>query len=294
MDDQRFVRVDRVTAAGADLEVQVRAGDVAGRADVADQLAGADDVTGAHDVRRLVAEPQLGAVVEGDHGLVAVGAVVAGRGDHAVRDGMDRGAAGGGEVQAGVEVRPQAAVLAEAGGQVVALDGEDPLVQGDLLGLLLGLLGELGQGGVALPHLLLGLLHELLVRGVGQGVAARVAAHGGVTGVEEVAARGLAGAAEGARAGQPRVVRAHQARVRRGDGAAGGDGQCGDAEQDRRGGETAEQGAARAGAAGGGLGGPALPRGCYLSGHGLRGTTAVAATIRSVVAHKGVSAGSRG
>ena len=39
--DERGVRVDRVAAAGADLEVQVRAGDVAGRADVADQLAGA-------------------------------------------------------------------------------------------------------------------------------------------------------------------------------------------------------------------------------------------------------------
>ena len=40
--DERGVRVDRVAAAGADLEVEVRAGDVAGGADVADQLAAGD------------------------------------------------------------------------------------------------------------------------------------------------------------------------------------------------------------------------------------------------------------
>ena len=40
--DERRVRVDRVAAAGAHLEVEVGAGDVAGRADGADDLAGAD------------------------------------------------------------------------------------------------------------------------------------------------------------------------------------------------------------------------------------------------------------
>ena len=43
MEDQRLVGVDRVAAAGADLEVDVGAGGVAGAADVADLLA-ADDL----------------------------------------------------------------------------------------------------------------------------------------------------------------------------------------------------------------------------------------------------------
>jgi DNA helicase-2/ATP-dependent DNA helicase PcrA len=41
---ERGVRVDGVAATGADLDVQVRAGHVPGRADVADQLSGADHV----------------------------------------------------------------------------------------------------------------------------------------------------------------------------------------------------------------------------------------------------------
>ena len=84
--DQRFVGVDGVAATGADLEVQVRAGDVAGGTDVPDLVAGADDVADADAEGVLVAVPELGAVLERDDGLVAVGAVVAGRGDGARSD----------------------------------------------------------------------------------------------------------------------------------------------------------------------------------------------------------------
>ena len=68
----------------------------------------------------LVAVPELVPSSSGDDGLVAVGAVVADRGDDAVGDRVDRGAARRGEVEAGVGVGPQAARLAEAGGQAVA------------------------------------------------------------------------------------------------------------------------------------------------------------------------------
>ncbi len=64
-----------------------------------------------------MAVPDLGAVLEGLHGLVAVGAVVAGLGDHAVGDGLIGVPLCRGEVQAGVVARPEA-VLAEAGGDV--------------------------------------------------------------------------------------------------------------------------------------------------------------------------------
>src|SRR5690606_27984689 len=55
----------RVDAAGAgvDLEVQVGAGDVAGRADAADDLAGGDLLADADVDRRLVGVPDLGTVV---------------------------------------------------------------------------------------------------------------------------------------------------------------------------------------------------------------------------------------
>ena len=88
-------------------------------ADRADDLAARGPLADGDGERRLVAVPELGAVLEGDHGLVAVGAVVADRGHDAVGDRVDRGAAGGGEVEAGVAVRPEARAVAEAGGQVV-------------------------------------------------------------------------------------------------------------------------------------------------------------------------------
>ena len=67
----------------------------------------------------LVAVPDLGAVLELDDRLVAVGAVVADLGHDSAGDGVDRGAARRGEVQAGVTARPQRGALAESRGQAV-------------------------------------------------------------------------------------------------------------------------------------------------------------------------------
>src|SRR5688572_21095760 len=125
--DEGLERVDRAAAAGADLEVQVRAGHVAGGADGADDLAAVDALAHRDVDLGLVAEPDLGAVVERHDGLVAVGAVVAGRGDRAVGDGHDRVTGVAVEVQTGVIAGPEA-VLAEGGGDGVAAEGENPLV----------------------------------------------------------------------------------------------------------------------------------------------------------------------
>ena len=142
----------------------MRAGRVAGGADGADLLAGADGVADGDADVGLVAVPDLGAVLEGLDGLVAVGAVVAGLGDRAVGDRDDRGAGGGGEVEAGVVAGPEAAGHAEAGGEVVAGGGQLPLVLGDLAGACLGGLAQRLELGVALGGLLLGGLLELRPR----------------------------------------------------------------------------------------------------------------------------------
>ena len=63
--EERGEGVDRVARAGADLEVQVRAGHVAGGTDGADRLAAAHGVTDVDEERGLVAVPELGAVLEG-------------------------------------------------------------------------------------------------------------------------------------------------------------------------------------------------------------------------------------
>ena len=122
------------------------------------------------------AVPELGAVGERLDGPVAVGAGVAGLGDDAVGDREDRRARGGGEVEAGVVARPEPAGHAEAGGQVVALGGQVPLVLGDLAGAGLGGLAQRLQLGVALGGLFLGGLLELGVGGVLQGLALGVTA----------------------------------------------------------------------------------------------------------------------
>ena len=88
----RGVRVDRVAGAGPDLEVHVRAGGVAGGADRPMTWPARDVLADADRERGLVAVPELGAVVEGHDGLVAVGPGVAGLGDRAVGDRVDRGA----------------------------------------------------------------------------------------------------------------------------------------------------------------------------------------------------------
>src|SRR6476619_7136181 len=162
------VRVDRVAGTGTHLDVHVRAGGVAGRADAADQLPGADLLAGVDRERGLVAVPELGAVGEGLDGAVAVGPGGGGLRDGPAGDGVDRGARGGGEVQAGVAVRPETGALAEPGGQVVgpAGDRQLPGVPGDQPGLLLRARSELGQGRVALLGLLLRHRLQLLVGGV--------------------------------------------------------------------------------------------------------------------------------
>ena len=191
--------VHGVAAAGADLDVEVRAGAVAGRAHGADRLAAPDHVADAHEVRRLVAVPDLGAVIEGDDGLVAVGPVVAGLGDHAVGDGVDRAPDRGAEVLPGVQVGPEVARRTEAGAQVVAVQGRDPGVLRDLGGLRLGLLGELGQGDVALLDLGLGLGDQVLVDHVGERVARGVAADVLAAAGQEAVGGGGAAAGQGAR-----------------------------------------------------------------------------------------------
>ena len=127
--------------------------------------------------RGLVAVPDLGAVGEGLDGAVAVGAGRAGLGDHAVGDGEDRGAGRGGEVEAGVVARPEAAGHAEAGGEVVALrSGRCQWFLAIWPALGLGGPAERLQLGVALGGLLLGGRLELGVGGVLQGLALGVTA----------------------------------------------------------------------------------------------------------------------
>src|SRR5690606_32534286 len=150
-------------ARGVDLHVEVGAGGVAGGAHPADDLAGGDLLADADADRGLVGVPDLGAVVEGQHRLVAVGAVPAGGGDRAGVDGLDQRAAGGGEVEAGVLAGgPVGAGLTEGRGERVG-GGRQRVLRGQLgealgLGLLLRLfLGlPLRFGGLGLG-LLLGL-----------------------------------------------------------------------------------------------------------------------------------------
>ena len=104
----------------------MRAGDVAGGADVPDEVAGAQPLADLDGHLALVAVPEHGAVIEADHGLVAEGAVGGRRGHDPGTDGADLGALGRREVQAGVRARPEAAGLSEAPGQVVAGDGQHP------------------------------------------------------------------------------------------------------------------------------------------------------------------------
>ena len=135
-----------------------------------------DRVTGGDADVGLVAVPDLGAVLEGLDGLVAVGAgepvsvmvplATATMGVPAARR----------HVQAGVVAGPHAAGHAEAGGEAVAAGGQVPLVLGDLAGARLGGLAQGLQLGVALGGLLLGGLLELDLGGVLEGLALGVTA----------------------------------------------------------------------------------------------------------------------
>src|SRR5699024_7395690 len=104
----------------------VRAGDVAGGADVADDLAGSDSVAGGQGDGALVGVPRSDAPAA-DPGEPAVGrcfvaAARAGGDDGAVGDGVDGSAGGGGEVETGVAVLPVGSALAEPSGQGVDVD----------------------------------------------------------------------------------------------------------------------------------------------------------------------------
>ncbi len=100
-------------------------GHVARRADRADDLTGGDPLTRLHGDAALVGVPEHGAVVEAQLGLVAVRAVVPGRGDHARGHGAQRRALGRGEVQPRVGARPQAA-RPEPRGESVVVDRQAP------------------------------------------------------------------------------------------------------------------------------------------------------------------------
>src|SRR5690606_14230385 len=83
------VEVRAVVGTRTGLEVQVRAGDVAGRAGEADLLARGDLLAGRDIDRRQVAVLGVGAVVHLDDDLVAVRAAPAGLDDRAGADGLD-------------------------------------------------------------------------------------------------------------------------------------------------------------------------------------------------------------
>ena len=254
-----------------------------------------------------MAVPELGAVLEGLHGLVAVGAVVGRRRDDAVGHRVDRGAAGSGEVEAGVVARPQA-VLAEGGGQVVADDREVPEVQLDLGGLLLGLGGERRPRAFELLDLLLGRGLDVVVGGVGERVASRVAADDGTTAAGLDGGGHVAAAAEGAGlhdlGGRRPVGGADQLRVGRGQRAARRDGQGGDAEQDRRRRQSADQRLARSRPAAGGrsagrlddrpLLGRASPPTGWRRGLGVRVARAGVASLLRAARLPGCESGVRG
>ena len=147
--------------------------------------------------RGLVAVPELGAVLEADDGLVAVGAVVAGGDDHAVGDRVDLVAGVAVEVEAGVVARPEA-VLAEAGGEDDRLERVDPQVLGDDLGLHLGLRRPARSGLRRAPSAVGGGggLEPACAGGLGLGLAVAVAGHRRLARGDRA---GAAGAAQGGR-----------------------------------------------------------------------------------------------
>ncbi len=148
------------------------AGHVAGRAGVADRLTGAHALTGGGDDAALVAVPDLGAVVEGDDGAVAVGARVARVGHRTGRDRDDRRARRAREVEAGVHTGPQRAGLAEPRGQRVAGDRQHPLVRLVLIGDVLRLVAQLAVDLQLLRGLLLGLAGQRRLVDLGRHVDA--------------------------------------------------------------------------------------------------------------------------
>jgi len=120
-------------AVDADLEVEVaadRAG-VAGLADGADSLAGLDDVAGARQgpLEQMGVDEVAGCAAVVDEQVVALEVGLVGTlEDAAAVDGLQRGAAGGGDVEAlmgAPAVAGGAEVADRAAGAVRAADGED-------------------------------------------------------------------------------------------------------------------------------------------------------------------------
>src|SRR5690606_10699945 len=222
------VEVRAVVGTRTGLEVQVRAGDVAGRAGEADLLARGDLLAGRDIDRRQVAVLGVGAVVHLDDDLVAVRAAPAGLDDRAGADGLDGRAVRGAEVDTGLAAGgPDGAAGLVAGGHVGARDRRDEgvetltlglagcalLLGADLLCLLGGLLarGLLGRlAGLGLGGLTGGLVlgGRLGVDPVGDGVAE--GDDGGDTGLGRCGFGGQRGCREGAddaAAGQGRDAR---------------------------------------------------------------------------------------
>ena len=221
--------------------MEVGAGHVAGRTDGADDLAAVDPVADGDIDRGLVAVPDLGAVIEGHHGLVAVGAVVAGLGDRAVGDGHDGVTGLAVEVQAGVIARPEA-VLAEGRGDLIAGEGENPLVLLDLRCLLLGRLPHLVELGRALSHLLLREGDQLGVGLLDLGVTVGVAADHDTAASDRLSGSGAEGAGGVERGAGGKGSAADTGRS---DCATGGDGQHSDTRHEGQAGQTTDQRAAR-------------------------------------------------
>ena len=129
-------RGDCAAVAGVDLEVDVRAGRVAGAAAVGDGLAGSDLVAERDEQAAVVGHPRDGAVpvLDLDHVAVALGGP-AGEDHGAGRQGVDGGADRAGEVLGRVHLAP---AEAEAGGEGVAGDGDHPAVGERRVRALLG------------------------------------------------------------------------------------------------------------------------------------------------------------
>ena len=182
---------------------------------------------------------------------------------------------------------PQA-VVTELGGRDRRAQREHPAVVLDLLGLLLGELGEAGEGSVALLGHRLGLGDEVGVRGIGERVAPRVAGDVGAAG-EGVVGGLAAGAAERVGGDQAVVVGSGETGVGRGHRTADRGAQRSEADEDGDRGQAAEERAPRAGVALR-LAATGTGRQDRGRGRGRRlGPAAGAAAVRTVVTHEAVA-----
>jgi hypothetical protein len=103
--------------------------------------------------------PDLGPVIQGDNGLVAVGAVVSHSGHESTGNGLDRVSRVAIEVDPRVVARPQS-VVTELCGDLHGVHGQNPEVRGNLHRLRLRLHIELVERGLARFGLLLCLSYQ--------------------------------------------------------------------------------------------------------------------------------------